>query len=202
MGGVLARDQRSHHCHGPSKATILLHLHLPPTSPLLPRPCCHGELALSVGEPERSCAAPCEAMGWREWRKERHLVKLSPIIPTPGWEPQKRMLCSVWCCVSWLLVKKGLGQRGQVWLRPPCSVRTCRCSCVGYSSPSHRLTATLLTRLELGACKSGFGHQKLSKHSLSTASGLRPSGGQGSPSLPEVLEHQVLKLPPTHGKGN
>lgn len=72
MGGVLIRDQRSHHCHGPSKATILLHLHFPPTSP----PCCHGELALCVDEPESPCAAPCEGMGWREWRKGSHLVKL------------------------------------------------------------------------------------------------------------------------------
>lgn len=96
MGGLLARDQRSHHCHGPSKATILLHLHLPPTSPLLPRPCCHGELALSVGEPERSCAAPCEAMGWREWRKERHLVKLSRHPHTWLGTPKKdAVLCVV-----------------------------------------------------------------------------------------------------------
>lgn len=95
----------------------------------------------------------------------------SSIIPTAGWKPLRRMLRSVWCCISWLFGEKGLGQRGQVWLRLPCSVWMCRCSSVGYRGSPHRLMATLLTRLELGGRKSGFGRRKFSKHSLSTASG-------------------------------
>lgn len=80
------------------------------------------------------------------------------------------MLHSVWCCIRWLFVKKGLGQRAGVAATALlcADVQMLLCWLPWLLSLP---VATLLTRLQLGGRKSGFGHRKFSKHSLSTASG-------------------------------
>lgn len=81
------REQRSNHCHSPSKATIRFPLPLSNPVPSQP-PHCNGSLvAISRWTVKVLCAAFCEAHGVGGQEEEKAFGQILPCHPSPGWVP-------------------------------------------------------------------------------------------------------------------